>query len=73
MRSCQERIAAREMPVSRLTEFRLRPWATSASARLRVLTSYMRPLWKCGHGDTQQKTDVHENVDIRFRVTLESK
>lgn len=65
-RTCQERIAAREMPVSRLTEFRLRPCATSVSARLRVLMSYMRTLWEGDRYDTQQKADVHENVDIRF-------
>jgi hypothetical protein len=65
-RFSQERIAAREMPVSRLTEFRLRPWATSASARLRVLMSYTGPLWKGQRDDTQQKADVHENVDIRL-------
>lgn len=29
------------MPVSLLTEVRLRPWETSANARLRVLMSYM--------------------------------
>lgn len=41
---------------------------------MRVLTSYMRPLWECPQGDTQRKADVHENVDIRFEwVTLENK
>ncbi|GAA2379945.1 hypothetical protein GCM10010378_20220 [Streptomyces viridochromogenes] len=62
----QERIAAREMPVSRLTEFRLRPCATKAKARLRVLRSYIRPPCETVRSDTQQKADVHENVDIRI-------
>ncbi len=57
---------AREIPVSLLTEFRLRPCSTSASARLRVLTSYMRAACEIGRSDTQQKADVHENVSIRL-------
>jgi hypothetical protein len=58
-------MAAREMPVSLLTDLRLRPWETNASARLRVLTSYMRPLCGIHRVCMQQKADVHENVDIR--------
>lgn len=65
-RLCQERIAALEIPVSRLTELRLRPCETSASVCLRVLTSYMWSPCESDRDDTQQKADVHENVYIRF-------
>ncbi|GHG55868.1 hypothetical protein GCM10018980_41340 [Streptomyces capoamus] len=53
MRVCQARIAYRETPISLLTELRLRPWATSATARLRVLMSYTCTLCVSGRLDTQ--------------------
>ncbi|GAA5065829.1 hypothetical protein GCM10023336_46970 [Streptomyces similanensis] len=60
-------MAAREIPVCLLTEFRLRPWETNARARLRVLRSYMWTLLESDRVDTQQKADVQQNVDVRFK------